>query len=99
MGSAQSDSCGSGVYLFDGETFTKLEASEANPGDSVFETRSPAGLVYVESSGGCWGDGTPSTLSAYDPATGATTYLVGPPPPHDGAPTWWLGLSSWVAGD
>lgn len=90
--------CDSGAYLYDGETFTSLEASTLNPRDNQFGVSSAGGLVYVESSGGCAGEATPATLSVYNPATGETTILVPAPPGAEDFAYGW-GLLTWVLGD
>lgn len=87
--------CPTGAYLFDGESFLRLEASDLLFAQSVFEVRTHDGLVYAGATGGCSEEVSPATLSVCDPTTDAPTVLI-PPPPGDTFSM--MGLRPWAIG-
>ena len=75
------DACADGAYLFRGESFQRLAASDAYPGrrNNIFESQVSGGRVYVEASRGCSSELGPTTVASFDIETGETVQLLGPP--------------------
>lgn len=91
--------CFTGADLWTGTGFQALQRPEG--AQNIFVVRAAGGVVYVEASPGCSGEGGAASLTAHDVAAGTAQLLE--PAPEDwrpGQPGWVMGsLAAWVVAE
>lgn len=91
--------CFTGAYAWTGDGFQALQRPEG--GENIFVVRASGGVVYVEASAGCLGEGGAATLTAHD-LTAGTGQLLEPAPAdwREGEPGGVTqGLVAWVVAE
>lgn len=91
--------CFTGAYAWTGDGFQALQRPEG--GENIFMVRASGGVVYVEASAGCLGEGGAATLTAHD-LTAGTAQLLEPAPAdwREGEPGGVTqGLVAWVVAE
>lgn len=91
--------CFTGAYAWTGDGFQTLQRPEG--GENIFVVRASGGVVYVEASAGCLGEGGAATLTAHD-LTAGTAQLLEPAPAdwREGEPGGVMqGMVAWVVAE
>lgn len=91
--------CFTGAYAWTGDGFQALQRPEG--GENIFVVRASGGVVYVEASAGCLGEGGAATLTAHD-LTSGTAQLLEPAPAdwREGEPGGVTqGMVAWVVAE
>lgn len=91
--------CSTGAYAWTGDGFQALQRPEG--GENIFVVRASGGVVYVEASAGCLGEGGAATLTAHD-LTAGTAQLLEPAPAdwREGEPGGVTqGMVAWVVAE